>query len=181
MILLFLIILVVWKTGCFDSEREDTTADGDLVSKSKEDNPSQLPLPYPQPPSENYETTKGLGPNTCKWCHHDRILWKFLTDFIFIATTTLVDPYLVTKNIDNSLISKEDSFKRTEIPEPALKRRESVNHSVIVDLPSPEPEPMVGAHQLPELKLGPTIELYEDDKKSNKRTYLIQIAFWNVT
>jgi hypothetical protein len=94
---------------------------------------------------------------------------EFFLKQISIATSTLVDPYLITNNFDNSLISKDDSFKRTTMPEPVLKRRESVNHHSALDLP--EPTIMVAHHQpepeLPEVNppVDPTIQLH-DDKNS---------------
>ena len=102
----------------------------------------------------------------------------FSSNLISIATSTLVDPYLITNGFNNSLISQDDSFKRTAIPEPVLKWRESVvkNHSAL-DLP----EPMVS-------KLDPTgtttttttgIRLHDDDDDDNKKliscTYLLNL------
>ena len=96
------------------------------------------------------------------WEQHSKVfLFFFFSNLISIATSTLVDPYLITNGFNNSLISQDDSFKRTAIPEPVLKWRESVvkNHSAL-DLP----EPMVS-------KLDPTggtttttgIRLHDDD------------------
>ena len=90
----------------------------------------------------------------------------FLTNFISIATSTLVvDPYLVTNNFDNSLISKDVSFKGMTIPAPVLKWRESVNH------------PSHSAHQLPELKIDPTIQLHvnDDDDDDDDKNQLLQV------
>jgi hypothetical protein len=150
-------IILAWKVCCYN-RRKKTTGE----SNSKEDHHHP---PYPQPPSEIYEATKNLGPNSCKW--PPRSISEFLlTNFISIATSTLVDPYLITNSFNNSLISQDDSFKRMEMPEPVLKWKESVNHSAF-NLP------MQKVAQPFELD-STTIKLHDDDnKESIPCTYLI--------
>jgi hypothetical protein len=163
--LLLTIILLVWKVGCWNNLRNKTTTANDSESNSKKVH--QLSLPYPHPPSEIYEATKTLGPNSRKcWPNHDPVYVNFFYT-ISIATSTLVDPYLVTNNFNNSLISQDDSFKRMVMPEPVLKWRESVNHSA-----GYYPELMVA--QPFKVEPHPSIQLYDDDdKKSIPCAYLI--------
>ena len=65
-VLLLVFGILFWKAGCCGSkkQKDDKTTDDESNLKEKE---KQLSLPYPQPPSEIYEDTKGPGPNKCKW------------------------------------------------------------------------------------------------------------------
>lgn len=98
---------------------------------------------------------------------HKSFEFFFKRTFISIATSTLIDPYLVTNGIDKSLISQDDSFKQMTLPEPVLnlEGRESVTNHSGLDLP----QPMID--QPSELQVDDTIQLHnhenDDDKKES--------------
>ena len=68
-VVLLLVLIFLWKLVDNRRKKTSSTTTAKSNSNSKEDHHPQLPLPYPQPPSDTYEdivSTKELGPDSCK-------------------------------------------------------------------------------------------------------------------
>ena len=68
-VVLLLVLIFLWKLVDNRRKKTSSTTTAKSNSNSKEDHHPQLPLPYPQPPSDAYEdivSTKELGPDSCK-------------------------------------------------------------------------------------------------------------------